>query len=128
MSIEKSMRLEKSMEIETKLIYWVADTAPANWRRVEINMELINEGDEVKASWIILCFTGDSATEAEDYQVDDVKQLEMCDLFRELHAISAQFEDKWSISNLIVFDSGRYEINYQYDDPLRLNNDSTATA
>ena len=41
------MSAEDVIEIHTKLVHWVADTAPADWRRVEINMEMLFDGQEI---------------------------------------------------------------------------------
>lgn len=119
------MSSEKVLELYKELVYWVADVAPVDWRKVEINMEILMDDQEVANSWIIRCFVGDRL-EKQEYEASGAKKAEMRDLFLELNDLAAETGDRWTICDFTVFDTGKYEVNYSYDKPPRLSGNLTA--
>lgn len=117
---------EATTEIYTKLVHWVVDTAPKDWRRVEINMEMLINEQEVANSWITRCFVGDSEEKAEDYPATALEDIQMRDMFKELSEIAAETGDRWTVCNLVVLNDGKYTVDYQYDAPPRLSGDILA--
>lgn len=83
------MSAEATTEIYTKLVHWVADTAPKDWARVEINMEMLIDEQEIANSWITRCFVGDTAEKIEDYPATGLQDIQMRNLFKELNEIAS---------------------------------------
>ena len=120
------MSAEIFNELYTKLVLWVADTAPADWRRVEINMEMIFDNQEIAKSWITRCYIGDSENEIDEYPATGLQKVQMLDLFKKLNIASAETVERWTICDLTVRRNGKYELEYQYSAPPRLSGDILA--
>ncbi|MCG8317041.1 MAG: antitoxin YezG family protein [Pseudomonadales bacterium] len=119
------MSAEKIQGIYKELVYWVADVAPNDWRKVEINMEILTDNNEVANSWVIRCFVGDAMKKVE-YQASGAKKAEMRDMFIELNDLFAESGERWTVCDLVVYNTGKYEVNFAYDAPPRLSGDLAA--
>ena len=120
------MSAEKQSEIFTKLVLWVTETAPPDWRRVEINMEMAIDGTEVANSWITRCYVGNAETKIEDYPSEGLQDIQMRDLFKDLNDVAAESGERWTVCDLTVENNGKYTVSYQYTKPPRLSGDITA--
>ena len=117
------MTTEKITEIYVNLVHWVADTASDNWKRVEINMEMVFDEQEIAKSWITRCFVGDTEEEIEDYPATGLEKFQMLDLFKGLNNMAAETGERWTVCDLTVNNNGEYTVNYQYIPPPRLSGD-----
>lgn len=120
------MSAEDVIEIHTKLVHWVADTAPADWRRVEINMEMLFDGQEIAKSWITRCYIGTAEEKIEDYPATGLQKVQMLDLFKKLNNASAESGERWTVCDFTVYNDGKYNLEYQYTPPPRLSGDILA--
>ena len=121
------MSAESIQNLYQELVYWVADTAPNDWRKVEINMEVLVDGQEAANSWVMRCFAGDGLDKVE-CGASGAQKLDMRDMFLELKDLAAESGDRWTVCDFTVFNDGRYEVNYAYDKPPRLSGDLAAGA
>lgn len=119
------MTAEKTEQLYTQLVYWVADEAPADWRTVRINMEMLLENGEVANSWATYCKVGDDMQDVE-MEASAVKEIELRNLFRALNDLSAESGDRWTVCDFTVNSTGQYNVDYSYDPPPRLSGDLRA--
>jgi len=119
------MSAEKIQALYQKLVYWVADTAPDDWRKVTINIEMLADSGTASSSWIIHCYIGDEQKDV-DYPAKGAQKIVMRDLFLELNDLSAESGDRWTICDFSVTNDGRYKADLAYDAPPRLNGDKLA--
>lgn len=120
------MSAEKINDLYTQLVHWVSDTAPEDWRRVEINMEMAVDSDEFAKSWITRCYVGDAEEKIENYPASGVQKVAMLDIFEQLNNAAADSGDRWTVCDLTVHNSGKYSVEYQYSAPPRLSGDILA--
>lgn len=119
------MSAELIQKLYEKLVYWVADTAPDDWRQVTINIEILADKKEASNSWVIRCFVGDEKTKVE-YPAKGAQKLDMSDLFLELNDLAAEAGDRWTVCDFTVTNDGKYKVNHSYGEPPRLSGNLAA--
>ena len=119
------MSAEQIQALYERLVFWVADTAPGDWRKVHINMEVLASEAEASNSWVIHCVTGEEHVNVE-YPASGARKLDMRDLFIELNDAAAESGDRWTVCDFTVSNDGSYTVEYQYGAPPRLSGNLTA--
>jgi hypothetical protein len=115
------MSVEQEINLHNKMVHLIADTAPNDWRKVCIDMEMIVDGSEIAQSCVASCYLGETLEEV-DYFLSS--ELERC--FLALNDLMSEREERWKVCKLVVLNTGKLKMNFSYDTPPRLNGDLLA--
>jgi hypothetical protein len=115
------MSAEQEINLFNKMVHYIADTAPNDWRKVYIDMEMVVDNLEIAQSCVASCYVGDLLEEV-DYFLP--RELDLC--FLELNDLMAERDARWKACKFIVLNTGELKVNFSYDAPPRLSGDLLA--
>mgnify|MGYP003544523507 CR=1 FL=1 len=108
------MSIEKSKELQERIVITIFENAPENWDKYCQYLELIPLDDDFDNSLLSVWFNG---SEEMDYKINASNEYALYKLFAELNNVMKQTNKRWTTCKMQVTSDGRYNFNFGYDKP-----------
>ena len=108
------MSIEKSKELQERIVITIFENAPENWDKYCQYLELIPLDDDFDNSLLSVWFNG---SEEMDYKINASNEYALYKLFAELNNVMKQTNKRWTTCKMQVTSDGRSNFDFGYDKP-----------